>query len=519
MLPLSASAASESRGVGIKIKDDKGKEISLYKESHALIIGASAYTAGWPKLPGVKKDVDEVKSVLERQGFHVVVVMDPNRDRMVKAYEDFINKYGMNPENRLLFYFAGHGHTVKQSYGEEMGYIVPVDAPNPNKDQQQFLAKSMDMQMIEVFAKRIQSKHALFLFDSCFSGSLFALGRAVPESISYKTAKPVRQFITSGSADEQVPDTSVFKQQFVSALNGETDLGKNGYITGTALGEYLQDSVVNYSRGAQHPQYGKIRNPNLDKGDFVFQLAKAVREPEISISAPSTSGFSMDDLETQGKQIEKNKAAWGAKLKEMQAAYRQVTAYEKKDVTAALKASAWERFSSSFGEDNPYSTEDDGMRGTAQERMQYWQAQNTKAEQQVAMAPRPQAQKSGSGRTGGRFSIEDGVIDDSKLGLQWVPAPDRSMNHYDAEKYAQNLSLAGGGWRLPTRAELKSLYDTSKPGNADPVFGVSNRWVWTSELDGSSLAWYFGFNRGGERDGTRVYSNLYTRVLAVRSSR
>ncbi len=44
------------------------------------------------------------------------------------------------------------------------------------------MEKSMDMQQIEVFAKRIQSKHAIFLFDSCFSGSLFALSRAIPKS-------------------------------------------------------------------------------------------------------------------------------------------------------------------------------------------------------------------------------------------------------------------------------------------------------------------------------------------------
>jgi len=38
--------------------------------------------------------------------------------------------------------------------------------------------------------------------------------------------------------------------------------------------------VVNYSRNAQHPQYGKIRNPNLDKGDFIFVLPKAATEPK-----------------------------------------------------------------------------------------------------------------------------------------------------------------------------------------------------------------------------------------------
>ena len=38
----------------------------------------------------------------------------------------------------------------------------------------------------------------------------------------------------------------------------------------TLIRMYLDTSVVNYSNGAQHPQYGKIRHPKLDKGDFVF---------------------------------------------------------------------------------------------------------------------------------------------------------------------------------------------------------------------------------------------------------
>ena len=72
-----------------------------------------------------------------------------------------------------------------------------------------------------------------------------------------------------------------------------------------------------------------------------------------------------------------------------------------------------------------------------------------------------------------RFSLKDGVIDDSKLRLQWAPAPDLPMSYHNAEEYARHLSLAGGEWRLPTRAELKSLYDESKPGSVDPKFNVS----------------------------------------------
>ena len=122
------------------------------------------------------------------------------------------------------------------------------------------------MQQIEVYARRIQSKHALFLFDCCFSGSIFSLTRAVPENISYKSRLPVRQFITSGSADEQVPDRSIFCSEFLAALEGEGDYNEDGYVTGSELGEFLQEKVINYSRDSQHPQYGKIRDQILDQG-------------------------------------------------------------------------------------------------------------------------------------------------------------------------------------------------------------------------------------------------------------
>ena len=271
---LTQELSAFERGLSVvPIKNAANKQVVLYQESHALVIGASEYTNGWPKLPGVKNDIEAVKSALEKNGFHVETVIDPDNQQLQKAFTDFINRYGFKPENRLLFYFAGHGHTLRLDYGDEMGYIVPINAPNPNVDKNGFLSLALDMQQMEVFAKRIQAKHALFLFDSCFAGSIFALSRAVPENISYKTAKPVRQFITSGGAEEKVPDKSIFRRQFIAALAGEGDGNRDGYLTGLELGEFLQAKVTNYSKGAQHPQYGKIRNPNLDKGDYVFLLS------------------------------------------------------------------------------------------------------------------------------------------------------------------------------------------------------------------------------------------------------
>jgi hypothetical protein len=244
----------------------------IYQGSYALVIGANNYSSGWPDLPGVKKDVKEVEAALMKKGFLVTVITDPTKRELEEAFDNFISKYGLSEKNRLLIYFAGHGHTQKLSYGRQMGYLVPVDAPNPEENLNGFLAKGMDMQQIEVYAKRIQARHALFLFDSCFSGSFFSLNRAIPKSVQYKIKLPVRQFITSGSSGEEVSDDSVFRKMFVSALDGEGDSNRDGFLTGTELGEFLKNKVIDYTRGSQHPQYGTIRDPNLDKGDFVFSV-------------------------------------------------------------------------------------------------------------------------------------------------------------------------------------------------------------------------------------------------------
>ncbi len=298
-LTIITTPVQGSRGLTVVLQTEEGKIIPLYSDSFALVIGASQYTRGWPDLPGVLNDVQHVQSALSDHGFRVKTVVDPDSGQLREAIEAFINRNGNQVNHRLLIYFAGHGHTLKLAYGEEMGYILPTDTPNPNNDRNGFYAKALDMQQIEVYAKRIQSKHVLFVFDSCFSGAIFSLSRAIPENISYKTAKPVRQFLTSGGADETVPDNSVFAQQFVRGLSGEADVNQDGYITGTELGGFLQDTVVNYTRGSQHPQYGKIRNPMLDKGDFVFVNApqRAASPPATKSHTPSGETQSGDDFE------------------------------------------------------------------------------------------------------------------------------------------------------------------------------------------------------------------------------
>jgi hypothetical protein len=115
----------------------------------------------------------------------------------------------------------------------------------------------------------------------------------VPEDITEKNSLPVRQYITAGREDEQVPDKSIFKRSFLVGLEGDADMTGDGYITGSELGMYLSVKVVNYTHGRQHPQYDKINNPNLDRGDFIFVPLKrrqiAEPDPKIQKAGEKTS--------------------------------------------------------------------------------------------------------------------------------------------------------------------------------------------------------------------------------------
>ena len=107
-----------------------------------------------------------VKVALERKGFQVEMVGDPDQTTLESAYRDFILRHGRKRNNRLLFYFAGHGYTEKPSYATDdpqdwIGYIVSRDAPLPSLDYAGFLRNAMSMQRFEELAKQVQSKHAL----------------------------------------------------------------------------------------------------------------------------------------------------------------------------------------------------------------------------------------------------------------------------------------------------------------------------------------------------------------------
>ncbi|MDF1591102.1 MAG: SUMF1/EgtB/PvdO family nonheme iron enzyme [Desulfobacterales bacterium] len=340
LLLVSMPVNAASRGISVTTKTSSGaaREIQLYSGYHALVIGCGDYRAGWPRLPNPVKDAKAVVDLLKRSGWNVDLLEDPDGNSLKRELNRLVTGPGRDKEKAILVWFSGHGQTIEEADGTKLGYLVPVDAPDPEKDLLGFMERAVSMRQVETVSKQILSKHVLMLFDSCFSGAIFQMVRAKPSAyIEEKVSFPVRQFITAGTETEQVPDRSVFKDVFIQGIkDGFADLNRDTYITGEELGAYLQEKVINYSRKTQHPQYGKINNPKLDKGDFVFAVAGiGAAAPAVAVDA----GLSAERkrLEEERQELEKMKAEI-AERKRIEDERRQIEA-EKQKILAMGKRS------------------------------------------------------------------------------------------------------------------------------------------------------------------------------------
>lgn len=93
------------------------------------------------------------------------------------------------------------------------------------------------------------------------------------------------------------------------------------------------------------------------------------------------------------------------------------------------------------------------------------------------------------------------------------------MTWYNANSWVSGLHLAGGGWRMPKRGELKRLYQKGKGSrNMTPLLKTAGWYVWTGEEKDSSSAWRFDFYDGNE-DWRSIGLTYDTRAFAVRSRR
>ena len=117
-------------------------------------------------------------------------------------------------------------------------------------------------------------------------------------------------------------------------------------------------------------------------------------------------------------------------------------------------------------------------------------------------------------REGHFIKYETGVVKDTKTGLQWIAGPDKNVIWRQAKLWVDELDLDGGGWRLPEKSELSTIFQKGVgTRNMTPLLKMTGWFVWSGNTKRTSSSFLFEDWYGRANDSPyRGY-----RVFGVRS--
>ena len=156
---------------GVTVVTESGREVELYSNSYALLIGNGEYEH-WDSLDWPGRDVDAIANTLRELGFQAEVHKDLSDDTFRDVTARFQATRGREEAAQLLVYYAGHGHTAVGAANRSFGYVAMANSPDPRQDFAGFRASAISMDWFVNYARELRARHVLFVFDSCFSGSV-----------------------------------------------------------------------------------------------------------------------------------------------------------------------------------------------------------------------------------------------------------------------------------------------------------------------------------------------------------
>ena len=149
---------------------------ALYGKSFAVVIGINQYEK-WPGLEFAVADANAVKDTLQKTGFDDITLIMNQEATQRRILTELFHKLPekVNRNDRVLFYFAGHGQTEDLPGGGKKGYIIPVDAETDS-----YASTAVSMEQIRSLSSRIAAKH-IFLCNGLllFGPGAQPLGRGL----------------------------------------------------------------------------------------------------------------------------------------------------------------------------------------------------------------------------------------------------------------------------------------------------------------------------------------------------
>lgn len=335
----------------------------------ALVIGNAAYPNAPLRNP-VNDAVDMAKA-LKETGFDVTLLTDAGKRKMDEAIDAFGRK--LRKGGAGLFYYAGHGIQLDGS-----NYLIPVDAR---------IASESDVKYHTVEAGWVLGKMAdadnglnIIILDAC---------RNNPFARSFRSAE-------MGLAIMDAPRGSIIAYSTAPGSVAEDGKDRNGIYTGKLLKHLKKpnlkvEEVLKNTRVDVVAETGERQTPwdaTCLTGDFYFNTGGG--DVTVIMNPPSESGAlppsqeKIGDFDDVIRKRQEARQKWTDWQERMTQAYAKVEGYEKSSLlTAAEKKAAWDKFLDAYNAENPYSTDDDGLRQKAAHRQEYWLALGSRPEAPV----------------------------------------------------------------------------------------------------------------------------------------
>lgn len=403
-------------------------------------------------------DATDMAATLQKLGFAVIFKKNVSLREMEEAITDFGNRLKRGGVG--LFYYAGHGLQVSG-----VNYLVPVGAR---------IEKESDVKYEAVDAGRILDEMAnannglnIVILDACRDNPYSRSFRSASRGLAIVSTAPVGTFISYSTGPGSV------------ASDGES---RNSPYT-VALLQYMKEPGLTIEN-----VFKKVRT----------HLGKRTGGKQIPWELSSLQG---DFYFVPG--TVKNKAGDKPQL----LAERERLAEEQERLEADKRTLAAQR------------AQMEEQKRLAEEQRQLAEEKQRIAEEQARLQKERGEKEIASDGT--LIAYDSGVVFDKHTGLEWFAGPDRGTTWNEAKAWIESLNVAGGGWRMPTRAELKTLYQKDVgTHNMTPLLKITGcgSWVWSGETSDSSSAWTIVFLTGYESRRYRDDSNCF-RGFAVRSRR
>lgn len=250
-----------------------------YGSSYAIVVAASGSwdSAEFLKLDRAVPQAKEVADVLKAQGFNVETFFEERATRQkIEAYlQELAAKLTNN--DRVLFYFSGHGDTEAGALGE-VGYLLTYPAT-----KRTLFTEAIPMSLLQAQYVNLKAKHMLFVLDACFAGLAIQKTESLDETtlrkflryeeIAAYTKDPARAILAAGTKGQPALDVNggIFTKAFLAGIKGGADYSHNGVITIDQLSAYIQSQVSEEAHRHgynQTPQLGLM--PVYGDGKFVF---------------------------------------------------------------------------------------------------------------------------------------------------------------------------------------------------------------------------------------------------------